>query len=92
MDIRWDAAKAASNIVKHGISFADVEPVFYDEFALSMADPFSTGEDRFVVVGADALGRVLTVLYTYRKDSIRIIFARRATRTERNEYAKGIRR
>ena len=91
MDIEWDPAKAASNRKKHGISFADVEPAFYDEFALSMSDPFSVNEERFLLVGADALGRLVTVSYTYRGDTIRLISARRATKSEKSEYEKGIR-
>lgn len=91
MNIEWDAAKAASNRQKHGISFSDVEPAYYDEFALSMPDPFSVSEERFLLVGADALGRIVTVSYTYRGDAIRLISARRATKSERSEYEKGIR-
>lgn len=90
MRVEWDPAKARSNIVKHGISFSDVEPALYDEFALSMPD-ISSLEERFVVVGADAVGRVVVVCYTYRHDAIRIISARQATNMERREYEKGIR-
>jgi uncharacterized DUF497 family protein len=91
MDVEWDPAKAASNVQKHGVSFSDAEPVFYDEFALSMSDSFSVKEERFVVVRADALGRVLTIAYTYRGETIRLISARSATKSERSEYEKGIR-
>jgi uncharacterized DUF497 family protein len=91
MRIEWDPAKAKSNLGKHGISFSDVEPAFYDEFALSMPDPFSIAEERFVLVGRDALNRVLTIAYTYRGVNIRVISARPATKAERRTYEKGIR-
>lgn len=91
MDLEWDAAKAALNLGKHGISFADVEPAFYDEFALSMQDPFSFNEERFLLVGSDALGRILTVSYTYRENTARLISARRATKSESSSYEKRIR-
>ena len=91
MDIAWDPAKAKSNAAKHGISFADVEPAFYDEFALSTPDQFSTAEERFLLVGRDALGRIITVSYTYRSDDIRIISARLATKSEKSEYEKELR-
>jgi uncharacterized DUF497 family protein len=91
MSIEWDPAKAKSNLAKHGISFSDVEPAFYDEFALSMPDPSSLSEERFIVVGRDALGRVLTIAYTYRGEHIRVISARPATKAERKTYEKGIR-
>jgi len=91
MSIEWDPAKAKSKLAKHGISFSDVEPAFYDEFALSMPDPFSLSEERFIVVGRDALGRVVTIAYTYRGEHIRVISARPATTAERKTYEKGIR-
>ena len=91
MDFEWDPAKARSNLSKHGVRFSDVEPAFYDEFALSMADKFSRAEERFLLVGRDATGRVITVSYTYRVDSIRIISARPATKSERKDYEKELR-
>lgn len=91
MLVQWDLAKARSNRLKHGISFSDVEPVFFDEFALSMPDNHSIAEQRFVLVGKDALQRTLTVIYTHRGESIRLISARKATKFERREYEKGIR-
>jgi uncharacterized DUF497 family protein len=91
MGIEWDPTKAKSNLSKHGISFSDVEPAFYDEFALSIPDPFSISEQRFILVGRDALSRVLTIAYTYRSEHIRVISARPATKAERRTYEKGIR-
>ena len=91
MEAEWDPAKAWSNLAKHGIRFADAETIFDDEFAISIPDLRLAGEARFVAVGADALGRTLVVSYTYRRNKIRIISARRATQTERKEYGKRIR-
>jgi uncharacterized DUF497 family protein len=56
-----------------------------------MSDTFSTIEERFVLIGTDALGRVLVVSYAYRGEAIRIISARPAKKSERKEYEKGIR-
>ena len=91
MHVEWDPAKARSNLAKHGISSWDVEPAFNDRFALTMPDVYSVFEERFLLVGTDALGRVLTVSYTYRNNAIRIISARLPTKTERKNYEKGIR-
>jgi len=91
MGIERDPAKAKSNLAKHGISFSDVEPAFYYEFALSMPDPFSIAEERFVLVGRDAVSRVLTIAYTYKGEHFRVISARPATKAERRAYEKGIR-
>lgn len=91
MTVEWDPAKARSNLTKHGIRFSDAEPAFYDEFGLSMPDPFSISEERFVLIEQDALSRVLAITYTYRGESIRVISARPATNAERKVYEKGIR-
>ena len=91
MEAEWDPAKARSNLAKHGISFADAALVLNDDFAISIPDLGLRGEERFVAVGADALGRILVVSYTYRRNDVRIISARRATLLERKEYGKRIR-
>ena len=70
MDIEWDPAKARSNLRKHGVSFSDVEVVFGDPFAISMADEHSEEEERFLTIGSDAIGRIVVVCYTYRGERI----------------------
>jgi len=89
VDFEWDSAKAAANIRKHGIDFADAVGVFDDPFALSKAEP-DEDEARYVGVGSDMLGRVLVVIYTHRAQRIRIISARRATPSERRTYEAGL--
>ena len=91
MEAEWDPAKARSNLAKHGVSFSDAAIVLYHEFTISVLDVGPRDEERFVAVGADALGRILAVSYTYRGNGVRIISARRATQAERNEYGKRIR-
>ena len=85
VEFEWDPAKAASNLRKHRIDFADAVTVFDDELAITIPDPDSE-EERFVTTGADAVCRLLVVVYTWREDRIRIISARRATRRERRAY------
>ncbi len=58
--------------------------------ALTIEDKAAQSKERFVSVGADALNRVVVVVYTYRGDDIRLISARRATRRERKAYEEGI--
>lgn len=85
MSFVWDPAKALGNRRKHGVDFADVVEVFHDPRALTIADDFEV-EERFVTVGTDALGRIVTVVYTWRESTIRIISARKATARERGQY------
>jgi uncharacterized DUF497 family protein len=82
---RWDAEKAAANLRKHGVDFADAETALRDEMALTRPDE-GAEEERFVTLGSDALGRLLVVVYEWRDDDVRLISARRATRAERRQY------
>jgi len=61
MEYEWDPDKAATNLHKHGISFADAVTVFSDTFALTAADDFAD-EERFVTLGTDAFGRLVVVV------------------------------
>ncbi len=86
MDYEWDAAKARANFAKHGIRFADAATVLEGDLALTIRDPFSEDEERWVTVGADALGRVLVVVYAWRGENVRMISARAATSREIDQY------
>jgi uncharacterized protein len=89
MRYEWNEAKARTNLKKHQVRFADAVAVFSDESGLTLVDPHSD-EERYVTMGIDALGRVLVVAYTWRgSDTIRLISARRATRQEQDQYARG---
>jgi uncharacterized DUF497 family protein len=85
----WDPAKARQNLRKHGVDFADAVTVLEDEAALTIRDPFSEQEQRWITLGMDALGRLLVVVYTWRGDRIRLISARPATPRERRQYEEG---
>ena len=82
MDCQWDTVKAKANAKKHGVEFADAVGVFDDPDAITMEDPDSEGEQQFLSLGLDILGRVLVVAYTYRGDDLRLISARKATKKE----------
>lgn len=88
MNYQWDINKAASNLRKHSVDFADAVLVFADELAITTEDKRST-EERFIIIGLDVLGRVLVVVYTWRESKIRLISARKAIRTERQQYTEG---
>ncbi len=91
MQAVWNPHKAAANLRKHGVRFADAELVLFDPVAITLEDLTAEDEQRHVSLGSDALGRVLVVVYTYRDGEIRLISARRATRKERRQYEEGIR-
>ena len=85
MEFEWDPRKAASNLRKHGIDFADAATVLYDDLAVTAADE-ERDEEQFVTIRMDALGRLLVVVYTWRGDRVCLISARRATPLDRRQY------
>ena len=58
MDVEWDPAKARLNVRKHGVLFADAVAALEDERALTMREPFSDDEERWITLGLDAFGQV----------------------------------
>lgn len=87
IEFTWDSKKAASNLSKHGVSFDEAGSVFLDQLAVSGPDPdHSISEARYITFGASSLGHLLAVSHTHRAGTIRIISARRATRSERKIY------
>jgi uncharacterized DUF497 family protein len=86
--IEYDLAKASANVRKHGVSFADAEQVLRDPNAATVEDPDAEGEPRYVTLGMDAVGRVLVVVWTPRRDKARVLSARKASRNEAKIYAQ----
>lgn len=82
----WDEAKNTANIIKHGVDFDIATGVFSDPFAIEVLDDREDyGEDRYVTIGI-VDDRLLTVVYTMRGETYRIISARGATRHEQRQY------
>jgi hypothetical protein len=87
VQFEWDPAKAARNLIKHGVSFDEASTVFGDPLAGTILDPRHAGhEPRFVTIGLSASQRLIVVAHVGRDDHVRIISARRATRPERRKY------
>jgi uncharacterized protein len=87
MNFEWDPAKAEANFKKHGVRFGETEPIFDDDFAITIKDEESDPQEgRFVSVGVGVKQRVLVVVYCYRGKKIRIISARLAEAHERMQY------
>ena len=83
----WDNRKAASNLTKHKVSFAEGASVFMDPLAVTYPDgKHSSGEMRFLTFGMSDRHRVLVISHIESTRGIRIISARRVTREERKIY------
>ena len=83
----WDHEKAESNYRKHGVEFQQATGVFADAFAVEGYDPLSFDyvEDRYLIIGMPG-GRLLTVVYTERLGTMRLISARKSSRREHDDY------
>jgi uncharacterized protein len=90
MTFEWDDNKAETNSSKHGVSFEEAKTVFDDLLYVDFYDPdHSEAEERYLIVGRSNRRRLLIVSYTERGDLIRIISARKVTRSEREAYEEG---
>ena len=83
----WDARKALTNQVKHGVSFEEAMTVFSDPLARIFEDPdHSVAESREIIIGLSQKQRLLIVCFTELRDTVRIFSARKATKIERQDY------
>jgi uncharacterized DUF497 family protein len=87
----WDDRKERENRRKHGVSFEEAATAFADENARLRHDPdHSQDEERFILLGFSAKLRMLIVAHAYRQNEteIRIISARKASRSECKQYGE----
>ena len=90
MRFEWDPAKAATNLLKHGVSFDEASTVFGESLSVSGRDlEHSEVETRYVMIGLSSEGRILVVCHTDRRNVIRIFSARSAIRKEKKLYEEG---
>lgn len=67
MVYEWDPEKAATNLRKHKVSFAEAASVFLDPLALTFSDPdHSDEEDREITIGSSSKQRALFVSHCER--------------------------
>jgi uncharacterized DUF497 family protein len=81
----WDENKRRANLGKHGVDFADATTVFLDPSARTYQSSRPHSEPRYIKVGM-ARGMLIAVIFTRRREAIRIILARVARRSERKLY------
>lgn len=87
----WDEDKNTINKGKHHVSFEEASTAFYDDDAVILFDDeHSDAEDRFILIGFSTLARLLMVCHCIRGEdnTIRIISARKATKSEIDQYTE----
>lgn len=91
MRFEWDEAKNKGNIAKHGVDFDLAKNIFDGPVYSVLDDRDDYGEDRELSIGMIGGVLFLTVVHTQRDiNVIRIISARKATRTERTRYEQNV--
>ena len=90
MRFDWNKQKAASNLVKHRVSFEEAATVFGDLLSDTFEDPDHSAEElRFLIIGHSEKGKLLFVSHTDDGKTVRIISAREPTRGECEKYERG---
>jgi len=88
MRFEWDTSKARTNARKHRVSFEEAASVFRGLCLHRLDARRDYGELRFIALGIDSNGVLLRVVYTLRGGTVRIFSAWKASRHERETYAK----
>ena len=85
----WDKGNLEKSWKKHQVHFKEVEEVFFNKPLKIFPDKkHSKKENRYVAFGATNLKRKLTIIFTIRKNKIRVISTRNQSKKERKAYAK----
>lgn len=89
--IEWSKRKNRLNTVNHRVDFSEAQTIFDDPLHVTVGDPdHSFDESRYITIGRSAENRLLIIAHTFENDKIRIITARKPTRSERKNYEEGV--
>lgn len=88
VEFEWDAGNKEKNEKRHGVTLFEVEQVFSQIVYIFGDEKHSIFEQRHGVYGLTKSGRKLVVVFTIRKDKVRVIMARDMSRKERRDYEK----
>jgi uncharacterized DUF497 family protein len=83
----WDKYNSEKVKARHGVTSAECEQVFFNLPVIAGEDEkHSETENRFYVLGQTDSGRLLFLVFTVRKDKLRVISARDMNKKERRVY------
>lgn len=87
--LEWDKWNIDKSYKKHGITPNETEEVFLDEKVKIKKDfKHQEQEERFIAIGKTSEEKILFVVFTIRKDEIRVISGRQANKKEKEVYSK----
>lgn len=85
----WDKGNLDKSWKKHKVHFKETEEVFFNKPLKIFPDKkHSKIENRYVAFGTTNLKRKLTIIFTIRKNKIRVISTRNQSKKERKAYVK----
>ncbi len=86
---QWDAGNSDKSWIKHAVSRAEAEQVFFNQpLVLDFDETHSRAEERFFVLGQTNAGRLLFEAFTIRGELIRVISARDMSEAERRSFER----
>ena len=89
VEFEWDKGNKNKNFLKHGVTDEECEEIFFDSHKHIVNDILhSSRESRYILIGQTKKQRVLFVVFTVRRNKIRVISARDLNKKERNLYEK----
>ena len=89
LEFEWDDGNRGKNFQKHGITDAESEESFFDPAKKILEDRLhSDKEKRYILLGKAKSGKMLFIVFTIRKEKIRIISSRPLNRKEKRLYEK----
>lgn len=88
ISFQWDKGNQSKSLEKHGITNQEAEEAFFGEKLIAPDQRHSGTEQRFGMLGKTSSGNILFIVFTLRKQHIRIISARKADKKEREIYEK----
>ncbi|MBP9673885.1 MAG: BrnT family toxin [Bacteriovoracaceae bacterium] len=82
----WDHGNGEKNWIKHQVTQIESEQVFLNGPVIAESTDQELKEIRFLALGMTNKNRSLTVIFTVRKNLIRVISARNMSKKERSFY------
>ena len=84
---QWDEGNSEKNWIRHQVTKSECEQVFFNKPLILVDDPqHSKKEKRWYVLGRTEFDRLLFVVFTIRKNLVRVISARDMNKKERTVY------
>ena len=87
ISFEWDKGNKGKNFLKHEIKDEECEEVFFDHKKNIFVDKIHSGkEERYILLGKTKKQKLIFLVFTIRKNKIRVISARDLNKKEYKLY------